>query len=66
MPWREEKTPYRVWISEMMLQQTRVVQATPYFESFMLRFPTVKILAQSAFENARYIPILETVARLAN
>jgi len=40
MPWRSNRTPYRVWISELMLQQTRVDQATPYFQRFMKRFPS--------------------------
>jgi len=45
MPWRVNRTPYRVWISELMLQQTRVDQATPYFLRFMKKFPTVRALA---------------------
>lgn len=45
MPWREDPTPYRVWISEVMLQQTQVVTAIPYFERFVARFPDVAALA---------------------
>ena len=45
MPWREQRTPYRVWISELMLQQTRVEQARDYFLRFMKRFPSLKALA---------------------
>ena len=50
MPWREpgpdgRRDPYRVWLSETMLQQTRVETATPYFERFAERFPTVGALA---------------------
>lgn len=45
LPWRRRRTPYRVWISELMLQQTRADQARPYFERFLRRFPTVKDLA---------------------
>ncbi|HEY5653505.1 MAG TPA: hypothetical protein VIR63_03940, partial [Pontiella sp.] len=47
MPWRSNRTPYRVWISELMLQQTRVDQATPYFHRFMKRFPSLKSLAEA-------------------
>jgi len=47
LPWRKNRTPYRVWISELMLQQTRADQATPYFNRFMLRFPTLNALAKA-------------------
>lgn len=47
MPWRGEKDPYKIWISEIMLQQTRVDQAWPYFERFMKTFPTVFDLAKA-------------------
>ncbi len=50
MPWRSNRTPYRVWISELMLQQTRVDQATPYFRRFMKRFPSLKSLAEASQE----------------
>lgn len=45
MPWRDCGDPYKIWISEIMLQQTRVKQATPYFKRFMERFPNVEKLA---------------------
>lgn len=45
LPWRQNRTPYRVWISEVMLQQTQVRTATPYFERWMARFPTLPSLA---------------------
>jgi A/G-specific adenine glycosylase len=45
MPWRENRSPYRVWVSEIMLQQTQVVTATPYFTRFIQRFPTLSALA---------------------
>lgn len=45
LPWQQSKTPYRVWISEIMLQQTQVSTVIPYFERFMARFPTVHDLA---------------------
>src|SRR5437764_5919991 len=41
LPWRASRDPYRVWISEAMLQQTRVETVIPYFERFLARFPTV-------------------------
>ena len=44
MPWRETRDPYAVWISEIMLQQTRVDQVLPYYDRFMSRFPTVEEL----------------------
>ena len=47
LPWRDEPTPYRVWISEIMLQQTRVAAALPYFERFMAALPDVKSLAEA-------------------
>ena len=51
MPWRRNRTPYRVWISELMLQQTRVSQATPYYLRFMRRFPSLKRLAEANLED---------------
>ena len=47
MPWRDNPDPYRVWVSEIMLQQTRVDQATPYFNRFINRFPDVISLANA-------------------
>src|SRR5690606_617335 len=47
MPWRETKDPYRVWLSEIMLQQTRVDQALPYFVRFTEAFPDVGTLAKA-------------------
>ena len=45
LPWRSKPTPYRVWVSEIMLQQTRVEAVKPYFERFMKALPTVRKLA---------------------
>jgi A/G-specific adenine glycosylase len=47
LPWQQLRTPYRVWISEIMLQQTQVATVIPYFERFMARFPALADLAQS-------------------
>ena len=48
LPWRDDPTPYRVWVSEMMLQQTRVETVLPYFERWMQRFPTLPSLASAS------------------
>jgi len=45
LPWRKDKTPYRIWVSEIMLQQTRVETVIPYFERFLRAFPTIGSLA---------------------
>lgn len=47
LPWQYDKTPYRVWVSEIMLQQTQVATVIPYYERFMARFPSVEDLAQA-------------------
>lgn len=61
LPWRASRDPYRVWVSEVLLQQTRVEQARPYFERFVRRFPNVRSLARAteqdvlkAWEGAGY------------
>lgn len=46
LPWRSEPTPYRVWVSEIMLQQTRVEAVKPYFERFIRELPDIKALAE--------------------
>lgn len=50
LPWREEPTAYRVWVSEIMLQQTRVEAVKPYYERFMKALPTVTELAHAQEE----------------
>ena len=45
LPWRQTRDPYAVWLSEIILQQTRIEQGRPYWERFMLRWPTVEQLA---------------------
>jgi A/G-specific adenine glycosylase len=47
LPWRRDRDPYRIWISEIMLQQTRVAAVIPYFEKFCARFPDVRALAEA-------------------
>lgn len=51
LPWRETPTPYRVWVSEIMLQQTRVHAVMPYFERFIKALPDVKALAECEEES---------------
>lgn len=50
LPWREEPTPYRIWVSEIMLQQTRVEAVKPYFERFMKALPNINALAECTEE----------------
>ncbi len=50
LPWRRTKDPYRVWISEIMLQQTRVAAVIPYYERFLARFPDLRTLADAPQE----------------
>lgn len=45
LPWQRDRTPYRIWVAEIMLQQTRARTAAPYFERFAARFPDVETLA---------------------
>lgn len=47
LPWQRDPTPYRVWVSEIMLQQTQVAVVIPYFERFMARLPTLEHLAEA-------------------
>ncbi len=47
LPWRENRDPWRVWVSEIMLQQTTVKTVIPYYERFLGRFPTVQALAEA-------------------
>jgi A/G-specific adenine glycosylase len=50
LPWRRDRDPYRIWVAEVLLQQTRVAQATPYFERFVDAFPTVEALAAAPID----------------
>jgi A/G-specific adenine glycosylase len=50
LPWQVNKIPYRVWISEVMLQQTQVATVIPYYEKFMASFPDVKSLASAELD----------------
>ena len=50
LPWRRSRHPYRIWISEIMLQQTRVAAVIPYYHRFLERFPDVRALAEAPEE----------------
>ena len=50
LPWRRSSDPYRIWVAEVMLQQTTVRTVTPYYQSFLLRFPTLPSLAEEPEE----------------
>jgi A/G-specific adenine glycosylase len=61
LPWRKDRDPYHLWVAEVLLQQTRVAQAVPYYERFLARFPTLPSLARApladvlkAWEGAGY------------
>ncbi|VDY63265.1 A/G-specific adenine glycosylase [Shimwellia blattae] len=55
LPWQQEKTPYKVWLSEVMLQQTQVATVIPYFQRFMARFPTVTDLANAPLDEVLHL-----------
>ena len=50
LPWRQDRDPYHVWLSEIMLQQTRVVAVKPYYQRFLASLPTVEALAEAPAE----------------
>ena len=50
LPWRRDRTPYRVWLAEIMLQQTQVDTVIPYYERFLARLPTMRALARASLE----------------
>ena len=51
LPWQHNRTPYRVWVSEIMLQQTQVATVIPYYTRFMTRFPEVEDLSQAPIDD---------------
>ena len=55
LPWQRDPSPYRVWVSEVMLQQTRVQTVIPYYERFMARFPTVAGLAGADLDEVLHL-----------
>ncbi len=55
LPWQRERTPYRVWVAEIMLQQTRARTVVPYFERFVARFPDVESLARADLDEVLHL-----------
>ena len=55
LPWQQGITPYRIWVSEIMLQQTQVATVIPYFERFMERFPDVQTLATAKQDDVLHL-----------
>ena len=55
LPWQLDRTPYRVWVSEVMLQQTQVSAVVPYFERFMTRFPDIEALAEGTLDEVLHL-----------
>ncbi len=55
LPWQQPKTPYAVWISEIMLQQTQVATVIDYFQRFMQRFPNIESLAQAPEDDVLHL-----------
>ena len=55
LPWRETKDPYLIWLSEIILQQTRVAQGLPYYEAFLQAFPTVFDLAHAEEDKVMHL-----------
>ena len=55
LPWQRDRAPYRVWISEVMLQQTRASTVAPYFERFVRRFPDVDALARGELDEVLHL-----------
>ena len=61
LPWRRSSDPYRIWLSETMLQQTRVGTAIPYYERFLEAFPDLAALASAGEEDALHrSPVIST------
>ncbi|MGH1429141.1 MAG: A/G-specific adenine glycosylase [Arenicella sp.] len=55
LPWQGTTDPYKIWVSEIMLQQTQVTTVIPYFERFMQRFPTVQALASASIDDVLHL-----------
>ena len=50
LPWQQPRSPYRVWIAEIMLQQTQVATVIPYYERFLQSFPDIETLAGASLD----------------
>jgi A/G-specific adenine glycosylase len=55
LPWQQNPTPYRIWVSEIMLQQTQVATVIPYYQTFVRRFPEVVSLAEAALDEVLHL-----------
>ncbi len=55
LPWQRNRTPYRVWVSEIMLQQTQVATVVPYYERFVRRFPDIATLAAAPLDEVLHL-----------
>ncbi|MGH8399678.1 MAG: A/G-specific adenine glycosylase, partial [Gammaproteobacteria bacterium] len=55
LPWQQQPTPYRVWVSEIMLQQTQVATVIPYYQRFMARFPELRSLADAPLDDVLHL-----------
>ena len=58
LPWRQTRDPYAIWLSEIILQQTRIEQGLPYWQRFMHRWPTVADLAAATEDEVLRAPSL--------
>ena len=65
LPWRRTRDPYRIWLSEIMLQQTRVAAVLEHYRVFLERFPTVEALAAAPLESVLAAWSCWTVASLS-
>ncbi len=55
LPWQQDRTPYRVWVSEIMLQQTQVATVIPFYERFMAMLPSIELLAAAPEDTVLYL-----------
>jgi A/G-specific adenine glycosylase len=55
LPWKHPRDPYRIWVSEIMLQQTQVTTVIPYFNRFIARFPGIKALARADLDEVLHL-----------
>ena len=55
LPWQQDASPYRVWVSEIMLQQTQVATVIPYYQRFMERFPTLQALSEADLDEVLHL-----------
>ena len=66
LPWRHTQDPYAIWLSEIILQQTRIAQGTAYWQRFMQRWPTVNDLARASEDEVLRFRLLFACAELAS